>query len=323
LGEPLPGDDMKPLSVRGTELWCVDHGNGVPLLLVHGFPLDHTMWAGQIEGLSSRCRGGKGDSPHLPERPAGCSAQMGTVPFSPVPIRVIAPDLRGFGRSRKTADDKVTIADFADDLAALLDVLQIGEPVVFCGLSMGGYIAFQFWRRHADRLRALILCDTRAVADAPEAAAARAVMADRVLREGSAPLVETMLPQMLGATTRRQRPDLLENVRRVMLSTDPRAIAAASRGLAERPDVTALLPDIRCPTLVVVGSEDTVSAPAEMRGIADAIPGARFVEIPSAGHLSPLEKPAAVNAAIAEFLTPLPGRARTPVPPTPFRRHCE
>ena len=218
---------MKPLSVRGTELWCVDHGRGVPLLLVHGCPLDHTMWAGQIEGLSSQCR-------------------------------VIAPDLRGFGRSRKTADDKVTMADFADDLAALLDVLQIGEPVVFCGLSMGGYIAFQFWRRHADRLRALILCDTRAVADAPEAAAARAVMADRVLREGSAPLMDTMLPQMLGATTRRQRPDLLENVRRVILSTDPRAIAAASRGLAERPDVTALLPDIRCPTLVVVGSEDAL-----------------------------------------------------------------
>jgi pimeloyl-ACP methyl ester carboxylesterase len=215
------------------------------------------------------------------------------------------------------------MADFADDLVALLDALQISEPVVFCGLSMGGYVAFQFWRKHADRLRAMILCDTRAVADTPEAAAARAAMADRVLREGPAPLMETMLPRVLGATTRRQRPDLVENVRQVMLATDPRGLAAASRGLAERPDMTASLPQIGCPTLVVVGSEDAVSGPAEMRGIAEAIPGARFVEIPSAGHLAPLEKPAVVNAAIAEFLTPLPGRAWPPVPRPPVRRRCE
>jgi 3-oxoadipate enol-lactonase len=265
---------MKALSVRGTELWYVDRGSGSPLLLVHGFPLDHTMWAGQIEGLSSQCR-------------------------------VVAPDLRGFGRSRGKGDDKVTMADFADDLAALLDGLGIGEPVVFCGLSMGGYIALQFWRRHAARLRGLILCDTRAAADAPAAAAARAVMADRVLREGPAPLVETMLPKVLGETTRRQRPDLVEAVRRVMMGADPRAIAAATRGMAERPDMTASLPRIRCPALVVVGSEDVASPPAEMRGLVEAIPGAKFVEIPAAGHLAPLENPSAVSAAIAEFLANL------------------
>ena len=197
------------------------------------------------------------------------------------------------------------MADFADDLAALLDVLEISEPVVLCGLSMGGYIAFEFWRKHADRLRALILCDTRAAADGPEAATARAVTAERVLSEGPAPLMETMLPRVLGETTLRQRPDLVENVRRVMLAADPRGIAAASRGMAERPDMTASLPQIDCPTLVIVGTEDVVSPPAEMRGIARVIPGARFVEIPAAGHLSPLEKPAAVNAAIAEFVATL------------------
>ena len=141
---------------------------------------------------------------------------------------------------------------------------------------MGGYIAFQFWRRYAARLRGLILCDTRAAADTPEAAAARRVMAERVLREGPAPLVETMLPRLLGETTRRQRPELVENVRRVMMAADPRAIAAAARGMAERPDMTASLPQIRCPTLVVVGSEDAISPPAEMRGIAEAIPGAEL-----------------------------------------------
>ena len=290
---------MKALSVRGTELWCDDRGSGLPLLMVHGFPLDHTMWAGQIDGL-----GGKGDSPHLCEAPSGPFRQMGTVPFSP-PLRVIAPDLRGFGRSRRRGADKVTMADFADDLAALLDALEISEPVVLCGLSMGGYIAFAFWRQHAARLRALILCDTRAAADGPEAAAARAVMAERVLCEGPAPLVETMLPRVLGAATLRKRPDLVENVRRVMMAADPRGVAAATRGMAERPDMTESLPQIGCPTLVVVGAEDVVSPPAEMRGIAAAIPAARFVEIPSAGHLSPLEKPAAVNAAIAEFLATL------------------
>jgi pimeloyl-ACP methyl ester carboxylesterase len=130
-------------------------------------------------------------------------------------------------------------------------------------------------------------------------------MADRVLREGPVPLLESMLPRVLGATTLRQRPDVVENVRRVMLAADPRAVAAATRGMAERPDMTAWLPEIGCPTLVVVGSEDVVSPPAEMRSMAEAIPVARFVEIPSAGHLSPLEKPAAVNAAIAAFLATL------------------
>lgn len=282
---------MKSLSVHGTELWCDDRGRGLPLLLVHGFPLDHAMWAGQIDSLSSRCR-------------------------------VIAPDLRGFGRSRRKGDcpplcgagtvpfspaapEKLTMADFADDLAALLDALEIGEPVVFCGLSMGGYIAFQFLRKYAARLRGLILCDTRAAADTAEAAAARVATAEQVLREGPATLADTMLPRVLGETTRRQRPDLVENVRRVMLAGDPRGIAAASLGMAERPDMTASLSAIECPVLVVVGSEDVATSPAEMRGMAAAISGARFVEIAAAGHLSPLEKPAAVTAAIAEFVAGL------------------
>ena len=107
----------------------------MPLLLVHGFPLDHTMWAAQIEAISSRCR-------------------------------VIAPDLRGFGRS-PPAGERTTMEQFADDLAGLLDAIGISEPVVYCGLSMGGYIGWQFWRKHANRLRGLILCDTRATADSP------------------------------------------------------------------------------------------------------------------------------------------------------------
>ena len=116
----------------------IERGEGIPLLLVHGFPLDHSMWTAQIDRFCTHCR-------------------------------VIAPDLPGFGRS-PAVGDKVGMAQFADELTELLDVLEIAEPVVFCGLSMGGYIAFQFWRRHRSRLRGLVLCDSRATADSPEAA---------------------------------------------------------------------------------------------------------------------------------------------------------
>ncbi len=260
---------MTSLSIRGTDLWHVDRGAGLPLLLVHGFPLDHGMWASQIDAFSPRCR-------------------------------VIAPDLRGFGRSPAT-DDAVAMDQFADDLAALLDALEVREPAVVCGLSMGGYIAFQFWRRHASRLRGLILCDTRAAADSPEAAAARFGMAERILREGPAPL-ESMATRLFAETTHRERPEVVESVRRTILAADPRGVAASLRGMAQRPDMTASLGRIRCPTLVLVGQCDALSPPTEMRAMAAAMPDSKFVEIPDAGHLAPLENPAAVNAAIDDFL---------------------
>jgi len=272
------------VNVPGTQLWFKDVGQGVPLLLVHGFPLDHTMWSAQIDALPSRCR-------------------------------LIAPDLRGFGRSPLGADDDVlTMERLADDLAMLLDALEIGGPVVLCGLSMGGYVALQFVRQYASRLRGLILCDTRAAADSPEAAAARLAMADRVLREGNGPLVEAMLPRILSGSTARNHPRVLEALRRVMMGTSPRTVAAAQRGMARRPDMTAALARISCSTLVLVGAEDASSPPAEMRAMADAIAGARYVEIPEAGHLAPLENPAAVNAAILGCLDGIASRSKTTQP---------
>jgi 3-oxoadipate enol-lactonase len=262
-------EDMKQISISDTKLWCDDRGNGAPILLVHGFPLDHSMW-NRLE----------------------------------LPGRIIAPDLRGFGRS-PARGEVVTMERFADDLAELLDALGIAEPVVFCGLSMGGYVALQFWKKYAARLRGLILCDTRAAADLAEAAAARLATADRVLREGSAPLVEAMLPRLFAETTRRKRPEVIESLRRVMMTADPRGIAAAARGMAERPDMTGALKQIRCPALAIVGAEDVSSPPAEMRAMAATIPGAAMVEIPEAGHLAPLENPTAVGAAIAAFISSL------------------
>ena len=261
---------MKTESVHAVELAFVDRGSGAPVVLVHGFPLDHTMWDAQIDALSRH-------------------------------YRVIAPDLRGFGRSGVT-DGVVTMEQLADDLEALLKVLRIEEPIALCGLSMGGYVAFQFWRKYASRLRGLILCDTRALGDTPEMAAGRLEMADRVLREGAAPLVESMMPKLFAEAVVRDRPEIVASLRQVMLDTDPKGIAAAGRGMAERPDATGMLGQIDCPTLVIVGGLDVISTPTEMADIAESIPNARLVEIADCGHMSTLEEPAAVNTAILDFL---------------------
>jgi 3-oxoadipate enol-lactonase len=249
----------------------VEQGDGPPLLLVHGFPLDHTMWRGQIQTLSDICR-------------------------------VIAPDLRGFGAS-SVSTATVTMARMADDLADLLDALDIQEPITFCGLSMGGYIAWSFYRRHRSRLARLVLCDTRAQADSPEAARVRRESADRVLVEGPAFLADAMLDRLFAPETRTEAPEILEATRRTILNTAPEGIAAALRGMAERPDETDLLPEIDVPTLVVCGQHDAISTVQEMCGIATRIPSARFAQIPAAGHMAPLENPRQVNDAIRKFVT--------------------
>jgi pimeloyl-ACP methyl ester carboxylesterase len=263
----------KRLNVRGTELATVDQGSGTPILLIHGFPFDHAMWDEQIGALSAR-------------------------------YRVVAPDLRGFGQSGVT-EGKVTMEAFADDLAALLDALGIDQPIVFCGLSMGGYVAWQFWRKYGRRVRGLIVCDTRAVADTPEAAEARRTTADRVLREGPGVLLDTMIPKLFAESTRKHNPEAVEAVRRMVLAADAQGIAAAARGMAQRPNVTAMLARIDCPTLVLVGEFDAISPLAEMQSLAEAIPHARLVRIAAAGHLAPLENAREANAAMLEFLAQL------------------
>jgi 3-oxoadipate enol-lactonase len=261
---------MKTLLINGIELALVDRGAGSPVLLVHGFPLDHSMWEAQIDALAEN-------------------------------YRVLVPDLRGLGRSGVT-DGPVTMEQFADDLAALLDSVAPGEPVVLGGLSMGGYIALAFAQKYAARLRGLVLCDTRAASDTPEFAAARRQTAERVLREGPALLLDAMLPRLFARTTLERQPQVVDSLRRVVLAGNPRGIAAAALGMAQRPNMTALLPKIACPTLLVVGRYDAITPPAEMQAMAAAIRHSRFVEIADAGHMSPMENPAEVTAAVREFL---------------------
>lgn len=261
---------MHRISIRDIALNAVDRGMGAPLLLVHGFPLDHSMWQAQIDALSANCR-------------------------------VLAPDLRGFGQSDVTPGT-VTMEQFADDLAAFLDALQIVQPVTLCGLSMGGYIAWQFWARQRQRLARLILCDTRAAADTQEAAEGRLKSAQQVLAEGTQAVAEAMLPKLFAPECLAAGTSIVAETRQVMLRTHREGVAAALRGMARRPDMTGRLREIDVPTLVICGQHDAISPPQEMRGIAAAIAGARYVEISGAGHMAPLEMPTPVNAAISDFV---------------------
>ncbi len=261
---------MNRIQIGDFEMAVEDRGAGPVLLLVHGFPLDRTMWDGQIAEFSRS-------------------------------HRVIAPDLRGLGQST-LGGGEVTMRRYADDLAALLDRLGIREKVVYCGLSMGGYIAWQFWQKHAERLSALVLCDTRAVADTAEGKAGRAALAARVLEQGSQAAADAMLPKLFGPESQRDHPDAVAATRAAILRNSPAGIAAALDGMAKRPDVTEMLPGINFPALVIVGEHDAISPPAEMRGIAERIAGAKFVTIKGGGHMCPLENPRDFNDALAGFL---------------------
>lgn len=264
---------MKSVSIPGATLSVEIRGSGKPMLFVHGFPLDHSMWKHQIDEFSKS---------HL----------------------VIAPDLRGFGKSTATPGE-TSMRQFADDLAAMLDALEITEPVVYCGLSMGGSIGWMFTQHHRNRLRGLIVCDARAAADTPDAAKGRAALAERVLKEGTGFIPDTSLPRLFAASTFKDQPAVIEATRAVILATNTLGVAGGALGLGSRPDVTAWLPKVDLPTLLIVGTDDQISTVAEMRSIADAIPGSKFFEVRGAGHMAPLELPQTVNAEIAKFLTTL------------------
>jgi pimeloyl-ACP methyl ester carboxylesterase len=273
---PTSHDEHEPSPARRVragevELQVIDRGSGMPVLLVHGFPLDHSMWDSQIARLSERWR-------------------------------VIAPDLRGFGGSQ-IMPGTASMEQMAKDMAALLEALAIDEPIVLCGLSMGGYVALEFWRQNGPRLRGLVLCDTRAAADTQEAAAGRLETVERVLRDGTQPLADAMLPKLFAAATLERDPQTTARQRQKMLDAHPEGVAAALRGMATRRDFRDDLANIVLPTLVIVGEQDAISPVDEMRAIAGAIPSAEFVILPGAGHMTPLEDPAGFNEAIEQFLT--------------------
>jgi pimeloyl-ACP methyl ester carboxylesterase len=265
---------MTTVDLGDVELRVLVAGQGAPLLFVHGFPLDHTMWRGQIAEFSQT-------------------------------HRVIAPDLRGFGASGVTGPT-ATVSQFADDLARLLDQLHVTEPVSYCGLSMGGSIGWEFFDRHRARLKALIVCDARAQGDTTEVQEMRYKLIERVLREGPEFVAATMPERLFSPRTGTERPDIVADVQGVIRRTHREGVAAGARALAERPDRRPLLPRIDVPTLLIVGEDDVISTVDEMRSMAAAIPGAELVAVPGAGHMAPLEDPETVNQAITGFLGRIP-----------------
>ena len=261
---------MERVSIGEVSLAVNMVGSGKPLLLVHGFPLDHTMWQGQLRNLAKR-------------------------------YLVIAPDLRGFGQS-DAATGVLSMQGHADDLAKLLDALKITEPITLCGLSMGGYVAWQFAARHRSRLEKLIVADTKAAADAPEAAANRLKTAASVLQKGSKLVADGMLPKLFPQQLIEAQAEIVQQTYRVMESTRPETIAWALQGMAERPDMSSLLPQLDLPTLVLCGQHDVIVTSAEMQSLAQQLPQGKFEEIADAGHMAPLEKPVEANRAIAAFM---------------------
>ena len=255
----------------GIEIAYDDVGAGPPVLFIHGWPHNRTLWAAQLSGL-------------------------------PTHAHCIAPDLRGFGGS--SASPPYSIDQYADDLAAFIGVLGI-DRVVVCGVSMGGYAALSMWRRHAPLLRALILTSTRATADSPEAREKRARLITFVREHGVEELAGRQLKSMVGETTFNSRPDVREALRLLMAGAPADGVIGALEAMAARSDSTDLLAGISVPTLVVSGSEDTFTPPDEVRGLAQAIPGARLEVIQGAGHVCCYERPAAYNHVVGEFLASL------------------
>lgn len=234
----------------------------------------------------------------MPSRPtAGCGRRRCALSAFG---RCIAPDLRGFGES--DIAPPYAMDQYADDLAALLNALGVREPVVLAGLSMGGYVAFAFWRRHRARVRALVLADTRAGADGDTARVKRRQLIATARTEGSAAVADIQITGLLGKRTRSKRPALVSEVRAMLASAPPEGIVGASEAMLTRPDSTPDLAGVGVPTLIVVGEDDVTTPHAEAAAMHAAVRGSRLEVIPGAGHLSNLERPSAFNQVVSEFL---------------------
>lgn len=265
---------MPTAKINGIELFWEEAGAGAPLLLLHGFPLDHTMWQNQLEYFSARN------------------------------WRVIAPDQRGYGQSSLNPDETTTMDLLAQDAATLLDHLQIEKAVVM-GLSMGGYVSFTLYRQFPGKILALVLADTKAEPDPPAAREGRYALRKKVQEIGSVAAREAMVPVYFAPAVYTQNPDMVAGISRLVDGINPEAIAATLPGLAERPDSVPLLPKISVPTLVIHGEEDTLMPVSQARQMAQSIPGAHFVAVPNAGHMPNIENPEFFNRTVENFLKEL------------------
>lgn len=244
-----------------------DQGQGQPVVLIHGFPFSRQMWRPQVAALTRT-------------------------------YRVVLPDLRGFGESDGAPS---SVEELAEDVHALVEHLGLPQ-VVLGGFSMGGYVLFRSLARHADRVKAVMLLDTRAEPDTPEGRQRRYAAIDRITSEGPQGFLEDFLQLVVSPRTMESRPEIMAEVRRLMERDILPSLTGALRALAERPDSTPLLATMRVPTLIVVGEDDKATPVDSARKMHEAIKGSNLVIIPGAGHVSNLEQPDLFNSALLEFL---------------------
>jgi 3-oxoadipate enol-lactonase len=263
--------DVLSSQIKSGDATIVYHcmGDGPPVVLLHPFPTNHEFWKPAGRVLAAR-------------------------------YRLVMPDLRAHGDS-DVGDGPATMEKHAADLARVMDDADVGRAPMI-GVSIGGYAMFEFWRRHRGRVAALALCNTKAPADSAEARASRMQAASDVIERGTEPFFETMIPRLLGKTTRETRPDLVDGVLGMMRKMSAEDIAQVQRGMAERPDSVPTLQTINVPTLVVTGDEDILTGVNEAELIRQHIAGSRLQVIPKAGHFSPWERPEEASLVLRQFL---------------------
>jgi 3-oxoadipate enol-lactonase len=253
---------------NGLRLAYEDRGTGLPLVFLHAFPLNRSMWTPQLAVLSQQ-------------------------------FRTIAIDMRGHGESDAPLWN-FSLEHYADDVCALLDHLNIPQTVLV-GLSMGGYISLAFSREHGNRLKALILSDTRAQSDSADGRRGRFQLAQTAFSQGSAAVADIMFPKLLGPTTLQTKQELVAYVRSTITTSSVSGIVTDLMAMADRPDSVRQLSTITAPTLIVIGQEDNTTPLADAQLMAERIPGARLAVIPLAGHLSNLEQPDLFNELVSRF----------------------
>jgi pimeloyl-ACP methyl ester carboxylesterase len=242
----------------------------LPLVLLHGFPLDSRVWDAQRKDLSNR-------------------------------FRVIAPDLRGFRKSAP-ATTPFTMESLADDMHALLT--EIGAlPCVLGGLSMGGYVALAYVKKYPSDLKGLALIDTRAEGDSPEGKEARAKMIELVKDKGPPAVADAMMPKLLAPDSLSRKPALVKELRAILEACPTKTIEYALMAMRDRPDRTEDLPSIAVPTAIIVGDHDAITPPAMSEKMNKAIPKSHLTIVNGAGHMACMEQPDQVNRALAEMKT--------------------
>ncbi|CAA9333748.1 MAG: Hydrolase, alpha/beta fold family [uncultured Gemmatimonadaceae bacterium] len=259
---------MKQARCGAASIAYADAGSGVPVLFVHGFPHDHTLWAPQLAAFAATAR-------------------------------CIAVDLRGFGQSSVTGP--YSMDQYADDLACVLDAAGVARAVVV-GLSMGGYVALALWRRHPERVRGLALVSTRASADDAATRERRRALIETARHAGSAAVAEQQIAGALARRTIEARPELVRGVLAMQGSAPVEGVVGALEAMMARPDSNGDLAGITVPTIVVAGQDDALIRPSTARAMHAAIPGSRLEVIAGAGHLCNVERAAAFNQLLAEFL---------------------